>query len=238
MKLLFYVSKLYSIPVIQPLVSEAAGRNARVAFFVSSKVMKQLPDAFSEFEIFTELKDAITFNPDFVLCPGNFVDFRLPGIKVELFHGIGIEKPSHYRIRHFFDLYLTSGPVVTEHFKEMGKKYEYFRTVETGWPKIDHILNYDTTHIKERFNIPCNKKIILFAPTHSKTMESASAILPKIETNFEGNKGKIKAVKKTSGSKTKTKKLLAIGKYRLRGFKEDKWVKKNRLAIASRSDNF
>lgn len=47
-----------------------------------------------------------------VLCPGNFVDFRLPGIKVELFHGIGIEKPSHYKIRRFFDLYLTSGPVV------------------------------------------------------------------------------------------------------------------------------
>lgn len=182
MKLLFYVSKLYSLPVVQPLVNEADMRKAEIAFIVSARVRRHFPEALSGFQVFTDIRDAIAFNPDFVLCPGNFVDFRLPGIKVELFHGIGIEKPSHYKIRHFFDLYLTSGPVVTDRFKEMEEKYRYFRTVETGWPKIDHILSYDTTNIKKRFNLPRNKKIILYAPTHSKTLESASAILPKIET--------------------------------------------------------
>ncbi len=181
MKLLFYVSKLYSIPVIQPLVKEAAEQKVEIALFVSSKVSRKLPETLSTVEAFTELKDAIAFNPDFVLCPGNFVDFRLPGIKVELFHGIGIEKPSHYKIRHFFDLYLSSGPVVTARFKEMERKRGYFRTVETGWPKIDHILNYDITDIRKRFNLPQDKKIILYAPTHSSSMESAKDILPAIE---------------------------------------------------------
>lgn len=182
MKLLFYVSKLYSLPVIQPLVKEATEYRAEIALFISSKVKRKLPGRLTEIEVFTELKDAIAFYPDFVLCPGNFVDFRLPGIKVELFHGIGIEKPSHYKIRHFFDLYLTSGPVVTTRFKEMERKYKYFRAIETGWPKIDHILNYDTTDIRKRLKLQPDKKIILYAPTHSSSMESAKDILPAIKT--------------------------------------------------------
>jgi len=181
MKLLFYVSKLYSLPVIQPLVKEATRQKAEIALFAGFKVKRKLPEILPGIEVFTELQDAMVFNPDFVLCPGNFVDFRLPGIKVELFHGIGIEKPSHYKIRHFFDLYLTSGPVVTVRFKEMESRYRYFRTVETGWPKIDHILDYDTTDIRKRFSLPEDKKVVLYAPTHSSRMESSREILPEIE---------------------------------------------------------
>ncbi len=182
MKILFYVSKLYSLPVIQPLLFQAIKREVTVALYVSSKVERNIPEAFSGVKIFTELNQAIAFNPDFVLCPGNFVDFRLPGIKVELFHGIGIEKPSHYKIRHFFDIYFTSGPVVTKKFKKMQKKYKYFKVIETGWPKIDHIVGYNTTDIRKRFKIPENKKVILYAPTHSSSMESASEILSSIDS--------------------------------------------------------
>ncbi|MCK5131512.1 MAG: CDP-glycerol glycerophosphotransferase family protein [Candidatus Sabulitectum sp.] len=182
MRLLFYVSKLYSLPVIEPLVIEAERQRAEIAIFASAKVQGKLPETVSKFKVFTDMQVAITYNPDFVLCPGNFVDFRLPGIKVELFHGIGIEKPSHYKIRHFFDLYLTSGPAVTERFEKMQKKYRYFKTIETGWPKIDHILKYDTTDLRKRFNLPPDKKIILYAPTHSSSMESSQKILPAIET--------------------------------------------------------
>ncbi len=182
MRLLFYVSKLYSIPVILPLVKEAERQSIETALYASAKVAKRLPGIFPGLTIFTELKEAVAFQPDFVLCPGNFVDFRLPGIKVALFHGIGIEKPSHYRIRHFFDVYLTSGPVVTEQFKRLQKKHGYFSVIETGWPKIDHILDFDTTRIREQLKLPKGKKIILYAPTHSSTMESAGDIVPVIET--------------------------------------------------------
>lgn len=182
MRLLFYLSKLYSLPVIQPLVTESTERNIEIALYVSAKVKKRLPEALSGCQIFTDLKDAVSFNPDYVLCPGNFVDFRIPGIKVELFHGLGIEKQSHYKIRHFFDIYLTSGPIVTRRFATMQRKYRYFNVFETGWAKIDHILKYDTRDIRERFNLPTGKKIILYAPTHSNSMESAREILPTIET--------------------------------------------------------
>ena len=180
MKLLFYVSKLYSLPVVEPLVKEASLRDSKVqvSLFVSSKVKKKLPDSFRHYPIYTSLDEAIAFNPDFVLCPGNFVDFRLPGIKIELFHGIGIEKPSHYKIRHFFDVYFTSGPAVTKEFERIQKKHKYFRIVETGWPKIDHIVNFDRRNLRKRYNIPEGKKVILYAPTHSTKMQSATDLIP------------------------------------------------------------
>jgi len=181
MKLLFYVSKLYSVPVVQPLIKEAERRGVKIALFVSSKVKKDLPREMSDLPVFTNLNSAAAFKPNFVLCPGNFVDFRLPGIKVELFHGIGVEKPSHYRIRHFFDMYLTSGPVVTKRFTQIQQKNKYFRTVETGWPKIDHILKYNTADLKEKYDIPAGRRVILYSPTHSRTMQSATQLLPEIE---------------------------------------------------------
>lgn len=181
MKLLFYVSKLYSLPVVQPVISEALKRGAEVALYVSSKVKRKLPGHISSLNILTNLEEAISFKSDFVLCPGNFVDFRIPGIKVELFHGIAIEKPSHYKIRHFFDLYLTSGPAVTERYIDIQQKHRYFAIAETGWPKIDHILSYDSIRIRERFDIPKEKNVVLYAPTHSRRMESAEEIIPAID---------------------------------------------------------
>ena len=175
---LFYVAKGYSISIVAPLVSYAESQGIRIAFFVSEKVDRVLPEMWRQFPVYTDLKSAIHFCPQFVLCPGNFVDFRLPGIKVELFHGIGIEKPVHYKIRHFFDLYLTSGPVVTDRFNEMKKKYGYFEVVETGWPKMDAILGFDSTDIRSHSNIPEDKRVVLYAPTHSKQMQSAEALLP------------------------------------------------------------
>jgi CDP-glycerol glycerophosphotransferase (TagB/SpsB family) len=137
-----------------------------------------LPDYWEELEIFSFLAEAKTYAADFVLCPGNFVDWRLPGIKVEIFHGLAVEKPSHYKIRHFFDLYLTSGPYVTERFQKLARRHKYFLVRETGWPKVDHIINYPPKNIRARLGLPEDKKIVLFAPTHSNKMQSASALIP------------------------------------------------------------
>ena len=40
--------------------------------------------------------------------------------------------------------------------------------IETGYPRNDYLINYskeDVTHIKQRLNIPTDKKVILYAPT-------------------------------------------------------------------------
>jgi len=107
---------------------------------------------------------------------------------VQLFHGLGVEKEVHYKIRHFFDIYLTSGPFVTNRFEMIQNKNPYFLIVETGWPKIDYILNYDSKNIREKLGLPSEKKIILYAPTFSTKHESATALLdiiPKIMKDGE-----------------------------------------------------
>ena len=176
MKYLFYIAKTYSIPIIKPLVSVLERKGALYCFYVSDKVKQRLPQEWDRNLVYSSLRDAINFEADFVLCPGNFVDFRIPGIKVQLFHGLGVEKASHYKIRHFFDVYLTSGPFVTKRFNRLQKKYGYFLVIETGWSKVDYILNYPSKNLKEKLGIPDNKKIILYAPTFSAKMESASEL--------------------------------------------------------------
>ncbi len=180
MRFLFYISKKYSIPIVKPLSEYLKKTDHEFAFYVSEKVNKNIPDEWKEFLIMNEVDKAINYHPDFVIVPGNFVDPRIPGIKVQIFHGLGIEKKSHYKIRHFFDVYCTSGPFVTKKFKILQKRYKYFLVKETGWSKIDYILNYPTENLKKKLNIPEGKKVILFAPTHSRKMQSAEDLLPVI----------------------------------------------------------
>jgi len=177
MKFLFYISKKYSIPIIEPIVEYLEQTDHEYAFFVSGKVQAFLPESWLAAEIHISVITAKTFNPDFVLVPGNFVDFRIPGIKVQLFHGLGVEKSSHYKIRHFFDVYCTSGPFVTKRFLALKKKYKYFEILETGWPKVDHILSFPIADLAKKYEIPLAKKNILFAPTHSSKMESATELM-------------------------------------------------------------
>jgi CDP-ribitol ribitolphosphotransferase len=188
MKYIFYIAKAYSIPIIQPLAEYLDKQGSDYRFYVSEKVYKRRPESWDENKILLRLKDARNYKPDFVLCPGNFVDFRIPGLKVQVFHGLGVEKDVHYKIRHFFDIYLTSGPYVTERYKNLQDKYGYFLIRETGWPKIDYILNYPAGNIRKDLNLPEDKKVILYAPTFSTQHESVSSltdVIPQIMKDDE-----------------------------------------------------
>lgn len=180
MKYLFYIAKTYSIPIIQPLVDFLRNSDNAFALFISAKVQKTLPADWRDIKQITDTASAIEYCPDFVITPGNFVDFRIPGIKVQIFHGLGVEKASHFKVRHLFDVYLTSGPMVTERFDKLQRKYKYFLVKETGWPKVDYIVNYPALELRQKYGIPENKKVILYAPTFSRRMESASELLPVI----------------------------------------------------------
>lgn len=177
MKILFYIAKKYSIPIVEPLVQYLEETGNDHALFVSQKVFRELPESWQSKPIFRNVQETIPYAPDYVIVPGNFVDFRLPGKKVQVFHGLGVEKASHYKIRHFFDLYCTSGPFVTERFEKLQKRYKYFLVRETGWPKVDYILNYPSKNIRKELNIPKSKKVILYAPTFSAKMQSATDLM-------------------------------------------------------------
>lgn len=180
MNVLFYIAKKYSIPIIKPIVLYLQKADHSYAFYVSAEVETHFPEDWDKNDILRTIRQTRNFHPDVVLCPGNFVDFRIPGIKVQIFHGLGVEKAAHFKIRHFFDVYATSGPWVTQKFKQLEKMHQYFLVIETGWPKVDHIVNFPQDNLLQRYNLPLDKKIILYAPTFSSKMQSAESLLDTI----------------------------------------------------------
>ena len=124
-----------------------------------------------------EVKD---YKSDAIFVPGNEVPYYLRGLKVQVFHGLAGEKKGHFRIRHYFDLYLTQGPYFTKKFYKLRGRYKNFDVIETGWPKLDvygkELHKYDVTKeaLLAKFN---TKKIVLYAPTFSPSLNSASFLL-------------------------------------------------------------
>ena len=86
-------------------------------------------------------------------------------MKVALFHGYAIQKrieavDDHFTVRGWFDIYCTQGPSSTPYFKELEKKYGFFRVYETGWPKAD---TYFSPEVQRK---PQNDHpVILYPPT-------------------------------------------------------------------------
>jgi CDP-glycerol glycerophosphotransferase (TagB/SpsB family) len=182
MKFLFYLLNEYSVPIVKPLIKhlEAEGKGDQYRLYLSPKVEKIAPAEWSAAHQLKTLSAARRFSPDFVISAENYLDYRMPGIKVQIFHGVGVEKPAHFKIRHFFDLYLTSGPYVTEPFKAAAQQLGYFQVLETGWPKFDHILNYQPGEESSGFKKTPGQKIILYAPTFSRRMQSAEVLAESI----------------------------------------------------------
>jgi hypothetical protein len=183
---LFALEHAYSIPVVAPIVDELERRGAAadVAFLVSGEARVHVPASWVGPRLLPGVEAARRFAPDFVLTAENVVDFRLPGIKVQLFHGVGVEKESHYGIRHFFDVYCTSGPMVTARFRALARAHGYFRVEETGWPKFDHILaTRPPASAPNPYRRDGVRRVVLYAPTFSRRLQSAedlSALFPAV----------------------------------------------------------
>jgi CDP-glycerol glycerophosphotransferase (TagB/SpsB family) len=81
-------------------------------------------------------------------------------------------------------LYLTQGPYFTRWFSKAASKHKDFSVVETGWPKLDvygkELHKYDSDKVTLLKKSKA-KKIILYAPTFSPSLTSASHLLTQIE---------------------------------------------------------
>ena len=134
--------------------------------------------------ILSTSKKLVTYKSDAILCPGNEVPHYLRGLKVQIFHGLAGEKKGHFRIRHYFDLYLTQGPYFTDRFNDLKKKYKNFEVIETGWPKLDIYGKESEKYSSEkesRLKDHGASKIILYAPTFSPSLTSAPHLLSEVE---------------------------------------------------------
>ncbi len=139
MKFLIYISLEYGFPIVRPLQTEILKRGYKVAWFIENEASKKKLKPSEK--LLNTVQEVSEFKPDAVLVASNDVPHFFPGIKVQLFHGFSVNKRSkdkgHFRIRGFFDLYCTQGPSTTTYFKELEKKHQHFKVVETGWSKVD-----------------------------------------------------------------------------------------------------
>lgn len=182
MKAVLFCKRPYSFGILHPLNVELQNAGGEVLWYVAPEIVKAFPFK-DRVDYTTSLQDVYDFKSDAIFVPGNIVPHYLRGVKVQVFHGLAGEKKGHFRIRNYFDLYLTQGPYFTERFKELASKHKDFDVIETGWCKLDSLYRQkndygeDKTNLLEKYKA---KKIILYAPTFSPSLTSAEIIFNKI----------------------------------------------------------
>jgi CDP-glycerol glycerophosphotransferase (TagB/SpsB family) len=172
---LFFVSLPYSYSILRPLQEEIWRRGNETAWFIEEPCEDCLEKNERRLRTIQEVMD---YNPVAVFAPGNWVYDFFPGIKVQVFHGYAMKKriekiDDHFTIRDWFDIYCTQGPSSTPYFKELEKKYGYFKIYETGWCKVDPFFEKVKITAKDR-------PMILYSPTFSRKITSAPYLLETI----------------------------------------------------------
>ncbi len=177
---LLLVTKPYSFSILEPVqqaIREASSGEVRWYVAAAARTRESPGDRI---ETNAEVMD---FNPDAVIVPGNVVPHFWPGLKVQIFHGLGEEKKGHYRITGFFDLYCTPGPFMTGRFNGLAAKKGHFLVRETGWPKLDRLdLSTSIKRKKRSLGLNPDRPVILYAPTFSPKYSSADDLLSTIKS--------------------------------------------------------
>jgi len=172
----------YSFGILEPVMQVLKEKKYEYIWFVRTAILEKFP--YQDQRFTSKIEDLVRFNSDAIFVPGNEVPHYLRGVKTQVFHGLAGEKKSHFRIRSYFDLYLTQGPYFTRWFSKAASKHKDFSVVETGWSKLDvygkELHKYDSDKLTLLKKSKA-KKIILYAPTFSPSLTSASHLLTQIE---------------------------------------------------------
>lgn len=170
-----FATESYALPILRPLAAAARARGIDVGWMVTEQVADHLtPDE----KRVRSLPAARALAPQAVYCAANWVSPRLPGIKVQVFHGFNAEKREpergHFAIRGFFDLYATQGPATTLPFEALAREHGYFAVRETGWPKLDPLFSTpDPTSTPVVPLCADDRPVVLFASTFSHRLSCA-----------------------------------------------------------------
>ena len=182
MKTILFCMNPYSFGILEPVMQVLKEKKYEYIWFVRTAILEKFP--YQDQRFTSKIEDLVRFNSDAIFVPGNEVPHYLRGVKTQVFHGLSGEKKSHFRIRSYFDLYLTQGPYFTRWFSKAASKHKDFSVVETGWSKLDvygnelHKYDSDKLTLLKKFKA---KKIILYAPTFSPSLTSAPYLLTQIE---------------------------------------------------------
>ena len=186
MKCILFCENPYAFGILAPIRTQLKEKGDSYIWYINKDLFQDFP--FKDENYTSSITDLKDFQSDAIFVPGNEVPYFLRGLKVQVFHGLAGEKKGHFRIRHYFDLYLTPGPYFTEKFKLLSTKYKDFEVIETGWSKLDvygtNSENYadDKSNLLGRYKAD---KVILYAPTFSPSLTSAKTLISQIETLAE-----------------------------------------------------
>jgi len=175
---LLFVTLPYAYSILRPLEDEIRRRGDEVAWFIEPECAVSLRE---DEVLLKTVREVVAFNPMAVFAPGNYIPDFFPGVKVALFHGYAIRKryeaiDDHFTIRGWFDIYCTQGPSSTPMFKELERKYGFFRVYETGWPKAD---TYFSPEMQE--HVENDRPVILYPPTFTRNVCSAPYLMEEID---------------------------------------------------------
>ena len=187
MKAVLFCQNPYAFGILLPIMDVLKEEGDSYLWFVKASIASKFP--FKDEVHTSDIKQVALFQSDALFVPGNEVPFDVRGVKTQIFHGFAGEKKGHFRIRHYFDLYLTQGPYFTNRFEKLKAKHKNFEVVETGWPKLDVYgkeLHKYRDEKKALLETHAAKKIVLYAPTFSPSLTSAPLLfeaLQEIATN-------------------------------------------------------
>ncbi len=182
MKAVLFCKNPYAFDVLNPIMEVLKAKNEEYLWYVYPKIADKFPYLNEPFT--TKIADLKAFQSEAVFVPGNEVPHYLSGVKVQVFHGLAGEKKSHFRIRDYFDLYLTQGSYFTNIFLRLKEKHKDFEVIQTGWPKFDVYWSDQNKYVSikndllEKYH---TSKIILYAPTFSPSLTSAPFLKEEIK---------------------------------------------------------
>lgn len=173
MKAILFCKNPYAFGILAPLCEELVQSGHEFTWYVPESLLPGFPYR-DKYPSTSSMKDLLKFGPDAIFVPGNEVPHYLPGVKVQVFHGFAGEKKGHFRIRHYFDLYLTQGPYFTDRFRQLAAKYGNFTVAETGWCKLDPLFRGKNRVDQRNKGSDINGFTrILYAPTFSPSLTSS-----------------------------------------------------------------
>jgi len=173
LRLLFYVEQDYSFDILRPLQAEARRRGHEVRWLVFGDASARLLRP-GEIAV-ADAAAAVRYAPHAVFAPGDRAPAFIPGLKVQVFHGINEDKRGNLiPERGLFDLYCTQSPSQTAMLRPLEAARGYFRVRETGWLKLDTLFGFqgdDSAHARPQ---------ILLASTFTPSLSGADALYPEI----------------------------------------------------------
>lgn len=166
----------YALPILRPLQAAIRARGDEAAWFFHGDGAQYLGTGET---LLPDAAAVLRFKPDAVFIPGNWVPHFFPGIKVRVGHGFAVPgKENNFSIRGLFDIYCTLGQYDTPEFTRLAARMGHFKTIETGWPKLDPLFDPAVAPLE----VIRDRPVVLYASTFTQRLTSAPHLLDSIRT--------------------------------------------------------